>query len=54
MVLAFLFVFVLAGLPYLAIAIIAFVEFILYIIKSGAEFEQTYVLSQRPWFWGRI
>jgi len=50
MALAFLFGFVLAGLPSLAIAIIAFVEFILYIIKSDAEFEQTYVLNQRPWF----
>lgn len=50
MVLAFLFGFILAGLPSLIIAIIAFIEFIIYITKSDAEFEQTYVLNRRPWF----
>ena len=49
MVLAFVFGFILAGLPSLAIAIIAFVEFIIYITKSDAEFEQTYVQNKRPW-----
>jgi hypothetical protein len=50
MVLAFVFGFILAGLPSLVVAIIAFIEFIIYITKSDAEFEQSYVLNQRPWF----
>lgn len=49
MALAFLFGFILAGLPSLAVAIIAFIEFIIYITKSDADFEQTYVLNRRPW-----
>jgi TM2 domain-containing membrane protein YozV len=50
MLLTFVFGFILLGLPSFVIAIIAFVEFILYLTKSDAEFEQTYVLAQRPWF----
>ncbi|MFT6164303.1 MAG: TM2 domain-containing membrane protein YozV [Zhongshania aliphaticivorans] len=50
MVLAFVFGFILLGLPSLVVAIIAFIEFIIYITKSDAEFEQSYVLNQRPWF----
>ncbi|AKH70456.1 putative membrane protein [Spongiibacter sp. IMCC21906] len=50
MLVVFLLGFVLLGLPSLVISIIAFVEFILYLIKSDAEFEQTYVTGNRPWF----
>ena len=50
MLLTFVFGFILLGLPSFVIAIIAFIEFILYLTKSDAEFEQTYVLAQRPWF----
>ena len=50
MALAFLFGFILAGLPSLIIAIITVIEFIIYITKSDAEFEETYVLNQRSWF----
>jgi TM2 domain-containing membrane protein YozV len=50
MLLTFLFGFILLGLPSIAIGIIAFIEFILYITKSDADFDQTYVIGQRPWF----
>lgn len=50
MLLTFLFGFILLGLPSIAIGIIAFIEFILYITKSDEDFEQTYVIGQRPWF----
>jgi TM2 domain-containing membrane protein YozV len=50
MALVFLFGFILAGLPSMVIAIIAFIEFIIYLTKSDADFEQTYVNNQRPWF----
>lgn len=50
MLLVFFFGFILLGLPSMLIAIIAFVEFILYLVKSDEEFEQTYVLGQKRWF----
>ncbi|MCS6096430.1 MULTISPECIES: TM2 domain-containing protein [Shewanella] len=50
MLLVFLFGFILLGLPSMVIGIIAFVEFILYLVKSDEEFEQTYVIGQKPWF----
>ncbi|NLY27175.1 MAG: TM2 domain-containing protein [Alcaligenaceae bacterium] len=50
MLLVFIFGFILLGLPSLVIGIIAFVEFILYIMKSDQEFTQTYVIGHRPWF----
>ncbi|MBQ0760183.1 MAG: TM2 domain-containing membrane protein YozV [Zhongshania sp.] len=50
MLLTFLFGFILLGLPSIAIGIIAFIEFILYITKSDDDFDQTYVIGQRPWF----
>lgn len=50
MLLVFLFGFILLGLPSLVIGIIAFVEFILYLVKSDEEFEQTYVTGYKPWF----
>ena len=50
MLLTFLFGFILLGLPSIAIGIIAFIEFIIYITKSDDDFEQTYVTGQRSWF----
>jgi len=50
MLLVFLFGFILLGFPSLVIGIISFVEFILYLVKSDEEFEQTYVVGQKPWF----
>ncbi|AVT47991.1 TM2 domain-containing protein [Shewanella baltica] len=50
MLLVFLFGFILLGLPSMVIGIIAFVEFILYLVKSDEEFEQTYIIGQKPWF----
>jgi hypothetical protein len=37
-------------LPSMAIMIIAFIEFILYITKSDDDFEQSYIVGRRPWF----
>jgi len=37
-------------LPTVIILIIATVEFILYIVKTDAEFDQIYVTGKRPWF----
>ena len=50
MLLVFIFGFILLGFPSAIIGIIAFVEFILYIIKSDDEFEQTYVTGKKGWF----
>jgi TM2 domain-containing membrane protein YozV len=50
MLLLFLFGFVLLGFPSIVIGLIAFIEFILYLIKSDEEFEQTYVIGRKPWF----
>ncbi|MEH0390768.1 TM2 domain-containing protein, partial [Vibrio mimicus] len=50
MLLAFIFGFVLLGLPSIAIGIIAFVEFIIYLTKSDEEFERTYVTGRKNWF----
>ena len=50
MLLVFLFGFILLGFPSMVIGVIAFVEFILYIVKSDDEFEQTYVVGNKPWF----
>lgn len=50
MLLVFLFGFILLGLPSMVIGIIAFIEFILYLVKSDEEFEQTYVIGKKTWF----
>lgn len=50
MLLVFLFGFILLGLPSAIIAVIAFIEFVIYITKSDQEFTQTYVIGRRPWF----
>jgi TM2 domain-containing membrane protein YozV len=50
MLLVFLFGFILLGIPSMLIGVIAFIEFILYLVKSDEEFEQTYVQGNKPWF----
>ncbi|MGO2088385.1 MAG: TM2 domain-containing protein [Oceanisphaera sp.] len=50
MLLVFLLGFILLGLPSMIIGLIAFIEFILYLIKSDEEFEQTYIVNRKPWF----
>lgn len=50
MLLVFVFGFILLGVPSFVIGIIAFIEFILYLVKSDEEFELTYVTGRKPWF----
>lgn len=50
MLLTFLFGFILLGIPSAAIGVIAFIEFILYLVKSDDEFEATYVVGKKAWF----
>ncbi|WP_198551631.1 TM2 domain-containing protein [Moritella sp. Urea-trap-13] len=50
MLLLFVFGYVLLGLPSMVIAVIAMVEFLIYVCKSDVEFERDYVLENRPWF----
>ena len=50
MLLAFFLGFILLGIPSLIICVIAFIEFVLYLVKSDDEFEQTYVLGKKGWF----
>jgi len=40
----------LAGLPTLIMGIIAFIEFIIYLIKSDEEFHRIYVENKKCWF----
>lgn len=39
-----------AGIPNLIFAIIAFIEGIIYLTKSDEEFQKTYVDNEKPWF----
>ena len=50
MLLVFLFGFILLGLPSMVIGVIAFIEFILYLVKSDDEFEEAYVTNKKAWF----
>jgi len=50
MLLVFWFGFILLGIPTGVIALISFIEFILYLSKSDEEFEQIYVIGRKPWF----
>lgn len=50
MLVVFLFGFILMGIPSLIIGVIAFVEFIIYLMKSDEEFEQTYIVGHKGWF----
>ena len=50
MLCVWLFGWILLGLPSLAISIIAFIEFILYLTKSDEDFERIYVVGKKGWF----
>ncbi|MFS3134336.1 TM2 domain-containing protein [Gluconacetobacter sacchari] len=50
MLLCTLFGFILLGIPSAIVYIIAFIEAIIYISKSDAEFAETYVVHQKEWF----
>jgi TM2 domain-containing membrane protein YozV len=50
MLVLFIFGYVFLGLPSMVIAMIALVEFVIYLLKSEIEFERDYVLENRPWF----
>lgn len=38
------------GIPTIIVGVIAFVEFIIYIVKSDEEFQETYIDNQKCWF----
>jgi TM2 domain-containing membrane protein YozV len=50
MLVVFLFGFILLGIPSYIIAIIAFVEAIIYLTKSDADFDKDYVRGNKSWF----
>ncbi|WP_428737720.1 TM2 domain-containing protein [Sulfurimonas sp.] len=50
MLVVFLGGIILLGIPSMIIGIIAFIEFILYLIKSDEEFDRIYVKNQKCWF----
>jgi len=50
MLVLFVFGYVFLGLPSMVIAMIALVEFVIYLLKPTKEFQQAYVLESRPWF----
>ncbi|PKF60989.1 hypothetical protein CW745_11790 [Psychromonas sp. psych-6C06] len=50
MLLVFILGFILLGVPSMVIGVIAFIEFILYLVKSDDEFEETYVTNKKVWF----
>ncbi len=51
MLLSYLFTLILIGIiPLMIIGVICFVEAILYLTKSEAEFNRVYVEGHKPWF----
>ena len=50
MLLVFVFGFLLFSLPTLVIGVIAFIEGIIYLTRSDADFERIYVQGRKPWF----
>lgn len=50
MLCVFIFGFILFAIPSLIIGVIAFIEFIIYLVTPDAEFEEKYVKGDRPWF----
>jgi TM2 domain-containing membrane protein YozV len=50
MLLVFVLGWILLGIPSVVIAIIAFIEFVLYLVKSDQEFQDTYVVGKKAWF----
>lgn len=50
MLVLFLFGFILLGIPSIIIGVIAFIEFVIYIIKSDEDFQRIYVDNKKCWF----
>lgn len=50
MLVVFLFGFIVLGIPSFIIALIAFVEALIYFFKSDDKFEETYVNNKKCWF----
>ncbi len=50
MLVVFLFGFILLGIPSMVIGIIAFIEFIIYLVKSDDDFHDQYVVGDKSWF----
>lgn len=50
MLVVFLFGFILLGIPSFVIAIIAFIEALIYFFKSDNDFEEKYVNNKKCWF----
>ena len=50
MLVVFVLGFILFSLPSIVIGIIAFIEGIIYLTKSNADFERIYVIGRKPWF----
>lgn len=50
MLVLFLGGFILLGIPSLVIGIISFIEFIIYLTKSDADFHRIYVVNKKCWF----
>ena len=50
MLLVFVFGFLLFSLPTLVIGVIAFIEGIIYLTRSDADFERIYIQGRKPWF----
>ena len=42
--------FILVGIPTIAMGVIAFIEFIIYLTKSDEEFTRIYVIGKKAWF----
>ena len=41
---------ILLGIPTLIVSIIAFVEFVIYLVKDEQKFHEDYVVGDRAWF----
>lgn len=50
MLVVFLFGFILLGIPSFIIAVIAFIESLIYFFKSDSDFEEKYVNNKKCWF----
>ena len=50
MLVVFLLGFVILGIPSIIIGVIAFIEFIMYLIKSDDDFNRIYVENKKCWF----
>jgi len=50
MLLVFLFGFVLLGIPTLIVGVVAFIEGLIYLTRTDADFDRIYVTGRKPWF----